>query len=1672
MLNKSIFFFVIALYWAIPRTSAQAVADNHKARYGLLQPYTPTGILIDRSPLNLIFRDSTSIGFTTAGQSAGGSLLRYESLYKLFYHASFSGHPFIRSPEDLPFLIDSSRNGVLSTGWPQILSHAPIAEVVMGSLALNYNRIALDAFQGGYIYLDTSIEKYKLRLSSYQIQDTVWLSGVPGTGAFSIQSFNVNPNTLQTLDNWKSTEQLIYFSALQKSAYTGQNGIVRFSFPSFLNLTNVPGCLMEVDLDDGNGYQIVSTNGLLTATYDSGGIKRIKARFRNSKGALVSEMDMFTELEVVKARYQADGVFISKLVSGCDIDNREGNGEAVLSFKYAPQSGGKLRKPFILIEGFESSEFDKNNSELDIPQGGGFGAFNWYSITSGTPSIHFPQMEMMGIVMDSLLEIGYDVGFVDFRTNRAVIEKNANALISLLEQVRDELILNKSQQGIQLMGVSMGGLIARCALVKMEKSSCCHAVKTYFTFSTPHRGANIPVSAQYLTYDLGYRYNLLGLGDRAKLTYLRVLNSPAARQMLVNHIDPTAHTVHTGFYQKLDTLGHPGNSKKIAITDGSLNGFLHREKNHDLNSPVLSELQHLFSFQVKVVVPTKVITYLEFPPKKFNLILANGRAIEHSINAISPHWVYQHGPDILENIGDVLDQNLLWSKSASELAMIVAFHELAKLAFPLYVVPITAAQVVISGRSIYRNEVRLQQGYAQHHNSQNIGSFYLTKPSEGWDNAPGDFNSTISEMAEEAGEILGQNPFTTVFNTHTFVSSKSALDEPTGSRIPLFDHQINNVVSSRFDYIWAKKQPLKYDFLNRPHVDVNFEFLKWLTGCLMTLESRFYLKDNTVLNTDYNAAPPANGLINQQGHYFEFEFIPSLRIRKGVILSLNRMLFPGPVGSASALNLLPKPHGEAVFKTRSLSCEPVTVKNEGTLVLGESMTTGFRNQAHMQFNGTSTLELFPYSILRIQQGSKLTIQRGATLIIHPNAQIVLEGDNAVLEIKGKVVLMPNAVFTFSGLGYVQIDQDSLQAGNTEELWQTSGQAAILFRGTYAQQKLVEFKSNLMLNPNIKLHLELGEARIKSGVVLDIYGPLVLDKMHLSLLNGSGYHSGIYLHGQGGISIRHSRFSRGAPALTANMIQGRNPLYLENCQFLDNVNAVITYGGQVHFKNSLFELNQIAWHGYDLDGVSEIAECSFFTNNTALEVMGQHDAQLKLSQNLIQDNVWGLRSFGQLHVRLNCNNISENYTGIYAGNYQLLLGGRARNKFTDNRIAIRIEEVDNIFLHEGENDFSGSQMYITGTFSGIAMNYLAYNPVTNSYEINIKDNRMPVVNGNTRMHLRDWNGDPVYARLYTPLPPYLPVCEKKQTTDFETYVLHNWTTKTEVSTSSGNLLLNEAILTATSYITSNDYTNAGFDLMAIDMFDEIFSDLRNRGDFSPTDQEYVMLEIALNKMLEAHNNAYRLELLPRVRASGGFQENEKLEKVISELNFRIEQVFYGGYPEKVHYSLILAKAQAYRTAEYYDYALESLYELKHTGDDYWQGIAAYWICICEAERQLIWETISPEVFEELRRACISLAPELRKGEPEMIGDTMREQSKEASFTVYPNPATAYVVVKSAIASGEASLIMTDLTGRIVNHFQWPDFGDVLLINTNELAPGVYLLRINAQHTTETIRFVKQ
>ena len=236
---------------------------------------------------------------------------------------------------------------------------------------------------------------------------------------------------------------------------------------------------------------------------------------------------------------------------------------------------GVLDKPFIIVDGFDPD--DSNTIPI---------LYNSLTYNAGANNL-----------LDDMRNQGMDVIILSFPTytrsddgaliqgGADYIERNGLVLVNLLQTINAQIPVSSD---CIVMGVSMGGLVSRYALTFMEHNSMDHNTGLWFSFDSPHLGANVPISLQYaLNYIAEYSDD-----DDMRAQRDLTLNSPAAKQMLLDHYTahlqtgdlylqntavqlPTPDTsFRSAFANTMNTLGFPTQARKVAIANGSYNNTM------------------------------------------------------------------------------------------------------------------------------------------------------------------------------------------------------------------------------------------------------------------------------------------------------------------------------------------------------------------------------------------------------------------------------------------------------------------------------------------------------------------------------------------------------------------------------------------------------------------------------------------------------------------------------------------------------------------------------------------------------------------------------------------------------------------------------------------------------------------------------------------------------------------------------------------------------------------------------------------------------------------------------------------------------------------------------------------------------------------------------------------
>ncbi len=373
---------------------------------------------------------------------------------------------------------------------------------------------------------------------------------------------------------WQNPYEEDYILGFIPSSSICRVGTVNFKIHPIYTFEYASNSFLKFDAGDGLGYRTITVNSPISVNYATEGMKELKFLYQTTDGrTLESHSSIYVEPApigvldgTVKPVTQIDTVFRTSMThTGKTVEAR------VTAFFRSGQS--RITKPFIVAEGFDPWEvMNPGKTDADSKLG-------------DTNYIKFH-----GRWEESALMNKFDLIYIDWHDSIEDIRDNACLLEDIIKYIdakKDKSLGEPST----LMGQSMGGLIARVALCNMEGKGEPHGISYYISHDSPHLGANVPLGALYFAHDAfaminGYQTTInvldilpsLSANDMKRAAW-EALHSPAARQMLVNHLSGSGvidNTFHDSWQEELERIGFPQGDLNnpiecLAIVNGTPN---------------------------------------------------------------------------------------------------------------------------------------------------------------------------------------------------------------------------------------------------------------------------------------------------------------------------------------------------------------------------------------------------------------------------------------------------------------------------------------------------------------------------------------------------------------------------------------------------------------------------------------------------------------------------------------------------------------------------------------------------------------------------------------------------------------------------------------------------------------------------------------------------------------------------------------------------------------------------------------------------------------------------------------------------------------------------------------------------------------------------------------------
>lgn len=399
-------------------------------------------------------------------------------------------------------------------------------------LALRFNRIRPDAVDNNLLYLDNGqLYDVQGRSQSPYFQDSIFAATV------------LRPEI--------DTREVV------------------FQLPSELLFGNFGASpSISIDPGDGQGWRNLSIDQPLVVQYDSDGEKEVVlrleypgfTRYSHSRlNILPSEagernsgmswpQDLYESLHITASEsYMGDA------------------GGATLHLFYNTHNCNSVKRmirPLIVVEGYEDGDVSNTFERM-------FGLLN-LPIFGGNPPTEN--------LADYLYPYEYDLIYVDFDDGSDWIQRNAFVVKEVIKKVNEMKAAAGSTEENVIIGVSMGGVVSKYALLDMQANGPDHETRLFFTYDSPLQGANIPIATQCLVKFMVDNLPTYA-GDDISVPSIDAiwagLQAPVPRQLLKYHVNGLATGIdnpeHEAFMTEMNALGAL-NIRQIALSNGAGTG--------------------------------------------------------------------------------------------------------------------------------------------------------------------------------------------------------------------------------------------------------------------------------------------------------------------------------------------------------------------------------------------------------------------------------------------------------------------------------------------------------------------------------------------------------------------------------------------------------------------------------------------------------------------------------------------------------------------------------------------------------------------------------------------------------------------------------------------------------------------------------------------------------------------------------------------------------------------------------------------------------------------------------------------------------------------------------------------------------------------------------------------
>ncbi len=235
---------------------------------------------------------------------------------------------------------------------------------------------------------------------------------------------------------------------------------------------------------------------------------------------------------------------VTRMMAGDSLIVPIDGGGGTITVYYSGDCGNTLSKTIIFVGGLDPED-DRSYRDVTLPK--------LLSEIQNTTNSDYNGQTVFGL----LAENDFDIIFVDWADGDASLGTNAQTVANAIQTINRLKAEDGDYSQSIIVGQSMAGLCVRAGIHVLDSMEIDPQLEAFFSWDSPHRGANYPINLQSFLVYFGkqdiLRNNIDDL-DRAWEGH----HSPAARQLRLlsidteGDLDTDAFDAWQGYYQSFE----------------------------------------------------------------------------------------------------------------------------------------------------------------------------------------------------------------------------------------------------------------------------------------------------------------------------------------------------------------------------------------------------------------------------------------------------------------------------------------------------------------------------------------------------------------------------------------------------------------------------------------------------------------------------------------------------------------------------------------------------------------------------------------------------------------------------------------------------------------------------------------------------------------------------------------------------------------------------------------------------------------------------------------------------------------------------------------------------------------------------------------------------------------